>query len=117
LRGTSREIVDTDRPSSAAIAVSVSLRASPREIVSRSSIDNRNAGRGRTGRGRTPPDCRTQFAAVVLDTRAAAAACLNVAPLARAVKNTARTSAGFGFLPIHASTIESRGQDHAPILR
>ncbi|MBV9594352.1 MAG: hypothetical protein JO147_11245 [Actinobacteria bacterium] len=82
----------------------MSFRANPCEIVSRSSIDNRDGGRGRTERGRTPPDCRTQFDAVVLDTCAAAAACLNVAPLARALKNTDRTSAGFGFLPIHAST-------------
>jgi hypothetical protein len=37
------------------------LQAIPREIVSRSSIDNRSAGRGRTVRGRSPPDCLTQF--------------------------------------------------------
>jgi hypothetical protein len=36
---------------------------------------------------------------VVFDTPAAATACFNVAPLARAVKNLARTSADFGFLP------------------
>jgi hypothetical protein len=35
----------------------------------------------------------------VRDTPAAAAACRNVAPLARAVKNLARTAAGFGFRP------------------
>jgi hypothetical protein len=53
---TSRDTVDTDRPSSPAIAVSVFFCARPREIVSRSSIDNRNGGRGRPTRGRTPPD-------------------------------------------------------------
>jgi hypothetical protein len=37
----------------------------------------------------------------VRDTPAAAAACRNVAPLARAVKNRARTSADFGFRPTH----------------
>jgi hypothetical protein len=36
---------------------------------------------------------------VVFDTPAAATACFNVAPLARAVKNLIRTSADFGFLP------------------
>ena len=40
LRRTSREIVDTDRPSSPAIAVNVILQAKPREIVSRSSNDD-----------------------------------------------------------------------------
>jgi hypothetical protein len=55
-RATSRDTVDTDRPSSPAIAVSVFFWARPREIVSRSSIDNRNGGRGRPTRGRTPPD-------------------------------------------------------------
>ncbi|GAC1583977.1 MAG: hypothetical protein NVS3B18_16900 [Candidatus Dormibacteria bacterium] len=36
---------------------------------------------------------------MVFDTPAAAAACLNVAPLERAVKNLTLTSAGFGFRP------------------
>jgi hypothetical protein len=60
LRRTSREIVDTDRPNSPAIAVKVFFCARPREIVSRSSNDSRSAGRGRLARGRTPPDCANQ---------------------------------------------------------
>jgi hypothetical protein len=68
-------------------------------MVSRSSNDNRNGDRGRRTRGRTPPDWVNQECPVVFDTPAAATACFNVAPLARAVKNLARTSADFGFLP------------------
>jgi hypothetical protein len=81
------------------MAVSVLPCASPLEIVSRSSADNLNGDCGMRRRGRTPPDWANQEWPVVRDTPAAAAACRSVAPLARAVKNVARTSAGFGFLP------------------
>lgn len=60
LRATSRETVDTARPTSAAIAVNVLRWANPREIDSRSSKDNRNRGRGFVTLGRTPPDCANQ---------------------------------------------------------
>lgn len=60
LRWTSRDTVDTERPSLAAIEVSASPLASPREISSRSATDSRNGGRGVFGRGRTPPDSFSQ---------------------------------------------------------
>jgi hypothetical protein len=60
LRATSRETVEVGRPKLAAIAVNVHPAASPREMASRSSNDNRNAGLGRRRRGRTPPDWASQ---------------------------------------------------------
>lgn len=77
------------------------MRARSREIVSRSSNDSRSVGRGRLARGRTPPDCANEQCPAVRETPAAAAACRNVVPLARALKNRARTSADFGFRPTH----------------
>ena len=60
LRCTSRDTVETERPSLAAIKVSDSFLASPREISSRSSSDSRSGGRGALGRGPTPPDSFSQ---------------------------------------------------------
>jgi len=60
----------------------------------------------RTGpTSRTPPDCASQYCPVVRDIPAAAAACFSVAPDALAVKNLARTSAGFGFRPPQTSIV------------
>jgi len=69
-------------------------------MVSRSSSDNRNAGRGFVARGRTPPDCLSHRQAVDLYIPASAADCRSDAPDARAVKNAIRCSGGFGFRPI-----------------
>jgi hypothetical protein len=57
---TSREIVDTERPRRAAIEVSVSFFARPREISSRSASERRSFERGVLDRGLTPPDSFNQ---------------------------------------------------------
>jgi hypothetical protein len=81
------------------MVLNVNPFASPREISSRSERERRSGGRGRVGRGRTPPDSCSQRCPADLDTPAAAAASLNVAPDARACQNRPRTSADFGRRP------------------
>ena len=92
--------VDTDRPSSPAIAVSVFFWPHRCATGSRSSNDNRNSGRGRRTRGRAPLRTGLAESACRLRHSSRGDRLPQRRPPARTVKNLARTSADFGFLPV-----------------